>query len=120
MYLINDSTARAQAILEWDGALYLLLGSNFHFMKSLLGFVIPNSWEDMEDRLVLEAASHARLRLALPLKGFKGVKMEQLESQKAIRILQCYIAQLLKFKDEQRERYMEDVFTFMHDSMLPY
>jgi Phosphotransferase enzyme family len=122
-YLIDDSTGRIQAVLDWDGAVYLPVGSNFHFVESLFGFMTPSGWEDTEDRQELEAAFYARALTALAAQGFGGVTKEQLELQKAIGILQYFVERLLKFKDDRTEQYLDGYLwrlTFMRGSMPPY
>ncbi|KAJ6016482.1 hypothetical protein N7540_011073 [Penicillium herquei] len=83
-YLIDPSTGRIKAVLDWDGAVYLPVGSNFHFVDSLLGFMTPKGWQDTEDRHDLEAAFYDRALCSLAAQGHKNVTKEQLESQKAI------------------------------------
>ncbi|KKK12435.1 hypothetical protein P175DRAFT_0501469 [Aspergillus ochraceoroseus IBT 24754] len=106
-YLIDDSTGRVQAVLDWDGALYLPVGSNFHFMDSLFGFMTPRGWQDTEDRQELETAFYNRVLAHLAAQGFEGITKEQLESQKAIGMLLYGVDRLLKFKDERAEHYLD-------------
>jgi len=106
-YLIDNSTGRIQAVLDWDGAAYLPVGSNFHFVESLFGFMTPSGWEDTEDRQELEAAFYARALTAPSGQGFEEVTMEQLELQKAIGILQYFVERLLKLKDGRTEQYLD-------------
>ena len=106
-YLINETTGQVQAILDWDGALYLPVGSNFHFMESLFGFMTTRGWQDTEDRHELEAAFHYRVLANLAAQGFEGITKEQLESQKAIGMLLYGMERLLKFKDERAELYLD-------------
>ncbi|EGC45594.1 predicted protein [Histoplasma capsulatum var. duboisii H88] len=106
-YLIDDSTGRVQAVLDWDGALYLPVGSNFHFMDSLFGFMTPSGWQDTEDRQKLETVFYNRALASLAAQGFSGITKEQLESQKAIGMLLYGVERLLKFKDERAEHYLD-------------
>jgi hypothetical protein len=106
-YLIDDSTGRVQAVLDWDGALYLPVGSNFYFMDSLFGFMTPSGWQDTEDRQELETAFYDRALASLAAQGFGGITKEQLESQKAIGMLLYGVERLLKFKDERAEHYLD-------------
>ncbi|KAJ5218701.1 uncharacterized protein N7498_000800 [Penicillium cinerascens] len=106
-YLIDDSTGRVQAVLDWDGALYLPVGSNFHFMDSLFGFMTLSGWQDTEDRQELETAFYDRALTSLAAQGFGGITKEQLESQKAIGMLLYSVERLLKFKDERSEHYLD-------------
>ncbi|KAJ5555644.1 hypothetical protein N7535_008077 [Penicillium sp. DV-2018c] len=105
-YLIDDSTGRVQAVLDWDGALYLPVGSNFHFLDSLFGLMTPSGWRDAEDRQELEGAFYDRALASLASQGVGGITKEQLESQKAIGMLQYGVERLLKFKDERSEHYL--------------
>lgn len=106
-YLIDDSTGRVQAILDWDGALYLPVGSNFHFIDILFGFMTPSGWQDAEDRQELETAFYDRALASLSAQGFGGITRERLESQKAIGMLVYGVEQLLKFKDERSEHFLD-------------
>lgn len=122
-YLIDDSTGRIQAVLDWDSALYLPVGSNFHFMDSLFGFMTPSGWQDTDDRQELETAFYDRALATLAAQGFGEVTKEQLESQKAIGMLLYGVERLLKFKDERSERYLEGYLrglSFMNASMSSY
>lgn len=60
-YLIDESTGHVQAVLDWDGSIYLPLGSNFHFVGHLFGYMTPTGWQDAEDREELEAAFYDRV-----------------------------------------------------------
>ncbi|KAM5476972.1 hypothetical protein MauCBS54593_000243 [Microsporum audouinii] len=122
-YLIDDSTGRVQAVLDWDGALYLPVGSNFHFIESLFGFMTPRGWQDTEDRQELETAFYDRVLANLAAQGFGGITKEQLESQKAIGMLIYGVERLLKFKDERAEHYLDGYLrglSFMNGSLLSY
>lgn len=106
-YLIDDSTGRIQAVLDWDGARYLPVGTNFHFVDSLFGFMTPNGWRDTEDRQELEASFYHRVLANLAAQGFGGITKEYLELQKAIGSLHYGVERLLKFKDERSEHYLD-------------
>ncbi|KAI9687188.1 MAG: hypothetical protein M1820_010514, partial [Bogoriella megaspora] len=93
-YLVNESTGRVQAVLDWDGAVYLTIGSNFHFVEDLWGYMTPRGWEDTEDRQELEAAFYARVSSNLAVQGFPGVTKERLEVLKAIGMLDHYLKRL--------------------------
>ncbi|KAJ6184375.1 hypothetical protein N7519_005676 [Penicillium mononematosum] len=69
-YLIDESTGGVQAVLDWDSALYLPVGSNFHFMDSLFGSMTPSGWQDAEDRQELETAFYDRALANLAAEGF--------------------------------------------------
>jgi len=120
-YLIDDSTGRIQAVLDWDGALYLPVGSNFHFMDSLFGFMTRSGWQDTENRPELEAAFYDRALASLAAQGLGEITKEQLESQKAIGSLLYGVERLLKFEDEQSERYLDGYLrglSFMNEFMF--
>jgi len=121
-YLIDDSTSRIQAVLDWDGAVYLPVGSNFHFVEDLFGFMTPSGWKDTEDRQELEEAFYTRALTALTTQGFGGVTKEQLQLQKAIGILQYFVERLFKLKDERTELYLDGYLcrlTFMRGPIPP-
>ncbi|KAJ5478030.1 hypothetical protein N7530_003539 [Penicillium desertorum] len=105
-YLIDESTGHVQAVLDWDGALYLPIGSNFHFIDNLFGFMTLSGWEDTEDRQELETAFYDRVLASLATQGLRRVTKELLELQKAIGILLYDLERLLKFKDERTEHYI--------------
>jgi hypothetical protein len=122
-YLIDKSTGRVQAVLDWDGALYLPIGSNFHFMDNLFGFMTPSGWQDTEDRQELETAFYDRVLASLAAQGLGGITKERLESQKAIGILLYGVERLLKFKDERAEHYLYGHLrglSFMNGFMFSY
>lgn len=98
---------QVQAVLDWDGALYLPVGSNFHFMDSLFGLMTPSGWQDTEDCRELETAFYDRDLASLAAQGFEIITKEQLESQKAIGMLLYGGERLLKFKDERAEHYLD-------------
>lgn len=122
-YLVDESTGQVQAVLDWDGALYLPVGSNFHFMDSLFGFMTPSGWQDTEDRQELETAFYNQALASLATQGFVGITKEQLESQKAIGMLLYGVERLLKFKDERAENYLDGYLrglSFMDGFMSSY
>jgi hypothetical protein len=43
-YFINESIGGVQAVLDWDSALYLLVGSIFHFIDGLFRFMPLSGW----------------------------------------------------------------------------
>ncbi|KAL3474025.1 hypothetical protein BJX99DRAFT_248494 [Aspergillus californicus] len=106
-YLIDNSTGQVQAIIDWDGAIYLPVGSNFYFLDSLFGFMTPSSWQDMEDCQELKGVFYNRALASLASQGVGGITKEQPELQKAIGILLYSVKRLLKFKDEQAEHYLD-------------
>jgi hypothetical protein len=106
-YLIDDSTGRVQAVLDWDGALYLPVGSNFYFVESVFGLMTLSGWQDTEDRQELEGAFYDRALASLASQGVGVVTKEQLESQKAIGMLLYGVERLLKFKDKRAEHYLD-------------
>lgn len=106
-YLVDGSTGRVQAVLDWDSALYLPVGSNFHYMENLFGVMTPSGWQDTEDRQELETAFYDRALASLAAQGFSEISKEQLESQKAIGMLRYGVERLLKFKDERAEHYLD-------------
>ncbi|KAI1453253.1 hypothetical protein F4805DRAFT_478704 [Annulohypoxylon moriforme] len=120
-YLIDESSGHVQAVLDWDGALYLPVGSNFHFIESLFGFMTPTGWQDTEDRQELEDAFFQNVLAALNTQGFYDISINQLKAQRAVGMLQYGTEQLLKFKDERAERYLESYIrlsSFMDDDPL--
>lgn len=122
-YLIDDSTGRVQAVLDWDGAIYLPVGSNFYFLDSLFGFMTPSGWQDTEDRQELEGAFYDRALANIASQGNGGITKEQLESQKAIGMLLYGVERLLKFKDERAEHYLDGYLrglSFMNGFMFSY
>ncbi|KAJ6084201.1 hypothetical protein N7486_011001 [Penicillium sp. IBT 16267x] len=121
IYLVDPSTGRVKAVLDWDGAFYLPVGSNFHFVDNLLGFMTLKGWQDTEDRHDLEAAFYDRALASLAAQGHKGITKEQLESQKAIGMLLYGVERLLKFKDERSEHYLDGYLrglSFMNEPVL--
>ena len=122
-YLIDESTSYIQAVLDWYGALYLPVGSNFHFMDALFGYMTPTGWQDGEDRQKLEAAFYDRALARLAAQEFQGVTKEQLEGQKAVGMLMYGVERLLKFEDEQAEYYLDGYLrglSFMDESLSSY
>ncbi|KAJ5576077.1 hypothetical protein N7535_003003 [Penicillium sp. DV-2018c] len=121
-YLVDESTGQVQAVLDWDGALYLPVGSNFHFMDSLFGLMTTSGWQDAEDRQELETAFYDRALASLAAQGFVGITREQLESQKAVGMLEYGVKRLLKFQDERSEHYLDGYLrglSFMNGCMFP-
>ncbi|KAF1985888.1 hypothetical protein K402DRAFT_103001 [Aulographum hederae CBS 113979] len=106
-FLIDEPSCHILAVLDWDGALYLPVGSNFHFLEIFFGHMTPISWRNSEDRDELEASFYARVLSNLASQGFGQVTEEQLELQKAIGILEYYSKRILQLRDERTERYLE-------------
>jgi hypothetical protein len=106
-YLIDDSTGRILTVLDWSGAQYQPLGSNFHFVEDLLGFMTTTGWSYDEDRKTLEASFYTRILHNLEEQGIKNVNRELLELQKAFGLLQYYLGRLLKLKDKRTELYLD-------------
>lgn len=105
-YLIDETTGHIQAVLDWDGATYLPIGLNFHFMDNLFGFITRGGWQDTKHRQELETAFYDRVLASLAAQGMNGVTKELLELQKAIGIFLYDVERLLKFKDEGSEHYI--------------
>jgi hypothetical protein len=106
-YLVDVSTGRVKAVLDWESALDLPVGSNFYFMDSLFGFMTRTGWQDSKDRQELETAFYNRALANLAAQGLGAITKGQLESQKAIRILLSGVERLLKDKDESAEHSLD-------------
>ncbi|KAF2667409.1 hypothetical protein BT63DRAFT_291354 [Microthyrium microscopicum] len=106
-YLIDDSTGRITTVLDWSGAQYQPLGSNFHFVEDLLGYMTPTGWTYDEDRNTLEDSFYTRICENLQQQHINSVNRELLEPQKAIGLLQYYLERLLKLKDKRTELYLD-------------
>ncbi|KAJ5366265.1 hypothetical protein N7541_000206 [Penicillium brevicompactum] len=106
-YLIEEKTGRLQAVLDWDGSIYLPIGSNFHFMESIFGSMTITGWKDATDRHKLESAFYDRVLERLSIQGHRGITKEQLELQKAIGSLVYGMGRLLELKNEWSERYLD-------------
>lgn len=106
-YFIEPSTGQVQAVIGWDGARYLPVGSNFHFIDSLFGAMTPSGWKDAVHRQDIEIAFYDQALTSLAAQGFGGIKREQLESQKAIGLLLYGMERVLKFTDERSEQYLD-------------
>lgn len=59
-YFVDAASGQVTAILDWDGAKYLPIGHNFHFVEHLFGYMMRDGWEDIEDREVLESFFHGK------------------------------------------------------------
>ncbi len=106
-YLIDETSGHITAILDWDGAAYLPIGHNFHFVENLLGYMTRDGWEDIEDRHALESFLFARVRQLLVSQGFDEGDLEAIEYEKALGILRYYVPKLLEWKDDKAERYLK-------------
>jgi len=69
-YLVDVASGRVTAILDWEGAKYLPIGHNFHFIEHLFEYMTRDGWEDVEDREALESFFYDRVRRRLALQGF--------------------------------------------------
>ncbi|TAQ83312.1 hypothetical protein B7494_g8364 [Chlorociboria aeruginascens] len=106
-YLIDESSGHITGVLDWDGAYYLPIGHNFHFIEQLLGNMTRDGWEDIEDRHMLESFFYARLRQQIVSEGFEEDDLEAIEYEKALGNLTYYIPKLLEWKDGKAEKYLE-------------
>ncbi|KAI9892614.1 MAG: hypothetical protein M1814_001307 [Vezdaea aestivalis] len=106
-YLIDETSGRITAILDWDDAEYLPIGHNFHFLENLLGYMTRDGWKDIEDRQILETFLYARVQKNLTSQGFNGGDLEAMEHEKALGILRYYVPKLLEWKDNRAEKYLE-------------
>ena len=106
-YLVDVSTGRIKAVLDWESALDLPVGSNFYFMDSLFGFMTRDGWQDSEDRQELETAFYNRALANLAAQGLEAITKGQLESQKAIGILLSDVERLFKDKDVLAEHSLD-------------
>jgi len=106
-YLIDESSGHITGVLDWDGASYLPIGHNFHFIEQLLGYMTRDGWEDIEDRHILESFFYARLRQLLVSEGFEEGDLEAIEYEKALGSLTYYVPKLLEWKGEKAEKYLE-------------
>ncbi len=106
-YLVDSASGKLTAILDWDGAQYLPLGHNLHFVEHLFGYMTRDGWEDVEDREALESFFYDRFRRSMLLQGFDEKTLEALEHEKTLGILMYYVPKLFEWKDGIAERYLE-------------
>lgn len=105
-YLVDAASGRVTAIIDWDGARYLPVGHNFHFVEELFGYMTTDGWEDVEDREVLESFFHERVRRHLVSQGFDERDLEALDHEKTLGMLTYYVPKLLEWKDGRAEKYL--------------
>lgn len=108
-YLIDELSGHILTILDWDGAKYQTLGSNFHFVEDILGCMTPDGWKDDEDRNALENAFYTRVLENLQNQGIQNVNKELLELQKAIGMLPYYLGRLSRnpVNSKRTEMYID-------------
>ena len=61
-YFVDAASEQVTAILDWDGAKYLLIDHNFHFVEHLFEYMTRDGWENIEDREILESFFHEKVR----------------------------------------------------------
>ena len=106
-YLVDAASGQVTAILDWDGAKYLPVGHNFHFVEHLFGYMTRDGWVDNEDREILESFFYEKARRHLVSQGFDESDLEALGHEKILGTLTYYVPKLLEKKDGRAERYLE-------------
>ncbi|KAL9124572.1 MAG: hypothetical protein Q9217_006111, partial [Psora testacea] len=106
-YLVDAASGQVTAILDWDGAKYLPVGHNFHFVEHLFGYMTRDGWVDNEDREILESYFYEKARRHLVSQGFDESDLEALGHEKILGTLTYYVPKLLERKDGRAERYLK-------------
>ncbi len=114
-YLVDAASGQVTAILDWDGAEYLPVGRNFHFVEHLFRYMTRDGWEDSEDREVLESFFHQRVCQHLVSQGFDGSDFTALEREKTLGTLIYYVPKLLEWKEGRAEGYLQHFFSWERD-----
>ncbi|MCJ1386620.1 hypothetical protein MMC17_009746, partial [Xylographa soralifera] len=103
-YLVDATSGHLTAILDWEGAEYLPIGHNFHFVKNLFGYMTRDGWEDIEGCEVLESYFLESIRQNLISQGFVDGDLKAMEHEKILGILAYYVPKLFKWKEGLAER----------------
>ena len=106
-YLVDAASGQVTAILDWDGAKYLPVGHNFHFVEHLFGYMTRDGWVDNEDLEMLESFFYEKVRRHLVSQGFDESDLEALGHKKTLEALTYYVPKLLERKDGRAKRYLE-------------
>ncbi|KAB8527769.1 hypothetical protein FH972_025422 [Carpinus fangiana] len=104
-YLVDD-VGHITAVLDWDGAAYEPVGTNFHFVDNVFGNMTPKGWVDGEDRAELEDAFYTRVLQLLASQGFPDVSRAQLQRQKAFGVLRYWVPRLHDWPGPRTEQYL--------------
>ncbi|KAL7272311.1 hypothetical protein RUND412_004892 [Rhizina undulata] len=105
-YLVDPPTGKITAVLGWDGASYLPLGRNFHFVEHVFGYMTTQGWENYEGHKKLEDHFNARVRELLEAQGFEEDVLRAVECSKALGILEYFVPKFREWKDDRPERYL--------------
>ena len=120
-YLIDESSGRVAAVLDWDGAVYQTIGSNLNFVDTFFGNMTKEGrWEENEDSEESEAVSYERVLGNSAAQGFEGVTRERLEVSKAVGMLDYYLKRMARLKDDRTEQDLKGCLersTFMRGCM---
>ncbi|KAL7268775.1 hypothetical protein RUND412_008588 [Rhizina undulata] len=105
-YLVDPPTGKITTVLDWDGASYLPLGRNFHFVEHVFGYMTTQGWENYEGHKKLEDHFNARVRELLEAQGFEEDVLRAVECSKALGILEYFVPKFREWKDDRPERYL--------------
>ena len=95
-YLVDETSGQVTAVLDWDGARYLPIGQNFHFVEHLFGCLSRDGWEDYDDRGLFKRFFDESIRRHLASQGVKESDLAGLELERTYGILTHYVPKLLQ------------------------
>ncbi|RPB02459.1 hypothetical protein L873DRAFT_1673471 [Choiromyces venosus 120613-1] len=106
-YHVEPTSGGITAVLDWDGAAYQPLGRNFHFAENLFGFMTKQGWEDLPERVELEARFKDEMWDVLRSQGYAKEDLRALEYSKVLGILEYYVAKMEEWRNHLAEMYLE-------------
>lgn len=107
-YLVERTSGRITAVLDWDGATVQRVGYNLHFVEHLFGSMTLDGWEDYPEREAIEGKFCSTLCGHLSAQGIDGVSafLFSMELSKALGILEYYVPRVANGAVDVWEKFL--------------
>jgi hypothetical protein len=107
-YLVEPSTGRITAVLDWDGATPKRVGHNLHFAVHLFGCMTMEGWEDYPERESIESKFRSSICERLSAQGIEDLSsfLFSMELSQALGLLEYYVPRMENDKTGLWEKFL--------------
>jgi len=107
-YLVEPSTGRVTAVLDWDGATPKRVGHNLHFAVHLFGCITLDGWEDYPERESIESEFRSSICERLSAQGIEDLAsfLFSMELSQALGLLEYYVPRMENDKAGLWEKFL--------------
>lgn len=95
-YLVEPSTGRVTAVLDWDGVTHRRVGHNLHCAVHLFGCMTMEGWEDYPGRESVESKFRSSICECLSSQGIEDMSsfLFSMELSQALGLLEYYVLRM--------------------------